>query len=88
MVRVHGEQPWRGSEGSQGMSEVMRGEDEERLGRAPRGTPTQMVMRGNKKVELLSQCRPRHGNYYRKDILKVSVCCVNVSYTFKLALLH
>lgn len=49
--------------GSEAMSEVMRGQDEERAGRAPRGTTTQMAMRGNKRVELVFRCRPSHGNY-------------------------
>lgn len=49
MVRAHGEQPRRGPEGSEDMSEVMCEEDEERLGPASRGTTTQMAMRGNKR---------------------------------------
>lgn len=49
MVRVRGEQLWRGPEGSEGMSEVACEEDEERLDRAPRGTTTQMSMRANKR---------------------------------------
>lgn len=48
MVRVRGEQPQRASQESEGMSEVMCEEDEERLGRAPRGTTTQMATGGNK----------------------------------------
>lgn len=35
MVRVHGEHPWRGPGGSEGMSEVICEEDEERLDLAP-----------------------------------------------------
>lgn len=42
MVKVRGEQPRGGPEGSESMSEVMCEEDEERLDRAPRGTTTQM----------------------------------------------
>ena len=42
MVRVRGEQPRREPEGSEGMSEVMCEEDEERLDPAPRGSTTQM----------------------------------------------
>lgn len=49
VVWVHGEQPWRDPKRSQGMSEVMCEEDEERLDLAPWGTTTQMAMRGNQR---------------------------------------
>ena len=49
VVRVRGEQPRRGPEGSEGMSKVMCEEDEERLDPAPRGSTTQMALRGNKR---------------------------------------
>lgn len=49
MVRDHGEPPRGSLSGSEGGSEVMGGKDEERLGRAPRGTTTQMAMWGNKR---------------------------------------
>lgn len=49
-VRVHGEQPQRDTERSQGMSEVTNEEDEERLGRTPRGISTQMATGGKKRA--------------------------------------
>lgn len=49
MAGVCGEHPWRGPEGSGGMSEVMREEDEERLDLAPRGSTTQMALSGGKR---------------------------------------
>lgn len=47
------EQPCSAPGGSEGMSEVMREEDEERLCRAHQGTTTQMVMKGNKRWDLV-----------------------------------
>lgn len=49
MVRVRGEQPRREPEGSEGMSEVMCEEDEERLDPAPRVAQHRWALGGNKR---------------------------------------
>jgi len=44
-----GNNPGEAFRGQEGKSEVLGEEDEERLGRASRGTTTQMAMMGNKR---------------------------------------